>query len=198
MKVIKTENTSKSMEVFKNGITKVKNSFKNNFKRNMIIFGALVLVCGAVILNIKLLVNAEEENYDPSYYDDGSQGTNAGADDGGSDSYFAMAQLDRAQARDEELEVLYSITASESATEEEKNNAYTSIEKIAKTIEQEANIETLIKSKGFEECVAVIGESGINVIVSCDSLMPSQIAQIQEIVYEQSNILPSNVKIIEK
>ena len=198
MKVIKTENTSKSMEVFKNSVAKVKESFKNKFKRNMIIIGALVLICGAVILNIKLLVNANEENYDPSYYDDGSENSNAGANSEKEDSYFAMAQLDRAQARDEALEVLYSITASESATDEEKSNAYVSIEKIAKMIEQEANIETLVKSKGFDDCVAVIGDEGINVIVSCDSLMPSQIAQIQEIVYEQAKILPSNVKIIEK
>lgn len=198
MKVIKTENTSKSLEVFKSGITKVKDSFKNNFKRNMIILGALVLVCGAVILNIKLLVNADEDNYDPSYYEDGSDDKGAGANSGENDSYFAMAQLDRAQARDEALDVLYSITASASATEEEKSNAYINIEKIAKMIEQEANIETLVKSKGFKECVAVISDSGISVIVSGESLMPSQIAQIQEIVYEQANILPSNVKIIEK
>jgi len=69
---------------------------------------------------------------------------------------------------------------------------------MAKIIEQEANIETLIKAKGFTECVAVINDDNISVIVNSESLMPSQIAQITEIVYEVAEIIPSNITIIEK
>ncbi len=200
MKIIKTESTSKSVELFKKGINKIGDSMKGNMKRNLIIAGALVVLCGAVLLNIKLFVNADREDYDPSFYENGK---NDSADTGSNvtdknDSYFAMAQLDRAQARDEALEVLKGITTSESASEEEKSNAYSGIEAIAKIIEQEANIETLVKAKGFTECVAVISDSKASVIVNGESLMPSQIAQITEIVYEVSQITPSNITIIEK
>ena len=200
MKIIKTESTSKSVEVFKKGISKIGTSLKSNMKRNVIILGALVLLCGAVLLNINLFVNANEDKYDPSFFENGDtdkNNANANAESKG-DSYFAMAQLDRAQARDEALEVLYSITTSETATEEEKSSAFNGIENMAKIIEQEANIETLIKAKGFTECVAVINDDNISVIVNSESLMPSQIAQITEIVYEVAEIIPSNITIIEK
>jgi len=61
----------------------------------------------------------------------------------------------------------------------------------------EANIENLIKSKGFEECIAVISGESANIIVQSDGLMANELAQIMEIVYLQANILPKNVRISE-
>ena len=58
-------------------------------------------------------------------------------------------------------------------------------------------METLIKSKGFEECVAVISEGGASVVVKSSGLLENEIAQIQEIVYDTAGILPANLKIIE-
>lgn len=64
--------------------------------------------------------------------------------------------LSRTQARDEAIEVLNGVINSESAVAEVKSEAQAEINKIAKDVENEANIETLVKSKGFEACVAVI------------------------------------------
>ena len=106
--------------------------------------------------------------------------------------------LSRKQARDEAIEVLNTLANSDTATTEAKNNAIAGIEVIANCIENEANIESLIKAKGFEECVAVISENSASVIIkTSDSLAPNQIAQISEIVYEQSGILPTELNIIE-
>jgi hypothetical protein len=44
----------------------------------------------------------------------------------------------------------------------------------------------------------VISEDSASVVVKSGSLQASQIAQINEIVYEQSGILPVNVKIIQR
>ena len=71
-------------------------------------------------------------------------------------------------------------------------------EKIAEDIECESRIETLVKAKGFEECIAVINDGTATVIVKTDDLLASEVAQINEIVYEQSGILPTGLKIIEK
>lgn len=199
MKIIKTESTSKSVQTFKKGIDKIGTSLKSNMKRNLIILGALVVICGAVALNIKLFAKADNsDDYDPSFYNNGeneSTDTGAGTTE---ESYFAMAEIDRARSRDNALDVLYNITSSDSATEEAKTNAFNEIEKMASVIEKESNIETLVKSKGFRECIAVISDDGANIIVSSEGLMPSEIAQITEIVYEQAGIVPSNIKIIEK
>lgn len=199
MKIIKTENKSKSLEVFKNGLSKIGGAFKVNLKRNLVILGALVLICGAVALNIKLFAKpSDKKDYDPALYENKEAETSANASKDAGDSYFAMALIDRDKARDEALEVLYGITASQSATEESKTEAFDKIEDMAKVIEKENNIQTLVKSKGFSDCIAVINGESASVIVKSGGLLPSEIAQIAEIVYEQAGIIPSNIKIIEK
>ena len=79
-----------------------------------------------------------------------------------------------------------------------KEQALKDIATMAKVIENESNIETLIKAKGFEECVAVINGEKANVIVKSEGLRPNDLSQILEIVYLQAGILPENVTIMEK
>ena len=116
------------------------------------------------------------------------------------DSYFAASQLSRQKARDEAMEVLQSVIEDENSNDEAKATALADIAKMAEDMEAEANVETLVMSKGFEQCVAVISESGISVVVdvSDTALTPAQIAQINTIVYEQTGITPDKTVIIEK
>ena len=72
------------------------------------------------------------------------------------------------------------------------------ISAIADAIACEANIESLVKAKGFEDCIAVISDTGASVIVKCETLTASEIAQIKEIVYEQAGVLPANLTIVQK
>lgn len=112
--------------------------------------------------------------------------------------YFAEVSLQRKQARDEAVEVLKTVSESADAVDEAKQAALDDINKIALDIEKEANIESLVVSKGFKQCVAVISDNTCSVIVESDGLLQSEIAQISEIVYEQAGILPENLKIVEK
>lgn len=206
MKLIKAENTeTNKLTPFKEGVTKFGDSMRKNMKRNLIVMGSVLLIGGAVWLNWALFSNAESKDYDPAYYTSGQpqegDASEAGSNntaDGSEDSYFAMAQIDRSRARDEAMEVLNQITASTEASEEAKSEAYAAIEQMALDIENEANIETLMKAKGFEECVAVISNNAATVIVRSDGLMPSDLAQITEIVYEQAMIDPVNITVVEK
>ena len=93
--------------------------------------------------------------------------------------------------------MLQTVVAS-AADETSREQASADISRIAAEIETEASIETLIKSKGFEECVAVISDGGASVIVRSDGLLPNELSQIKEIVWEQAGIDPLNIKIIEK
>lgn len=205
MKIIKTEGKTKALDVYQKGFSGVVNAVKKNAKRNLIIACSLLLIGGAVWLNWSLFSKADTgDDYRPTGVTTGSKNpenpdksdSSGKVDD--TDSYFAMAQIDRTRARDEALEVLHQITASAESTDEAKENAYASIAKLSATIEKEANIEALIKSKGFAECVAVLGEDKANIIVSSDGLTDSQIAQVVEIVYDQTGITPENMEIIEK
>lgn len=189
-------------------MNKVKSNFKSLKlpklgKKNTIIIGAIILICGAIYLNWVLFSNNDltPANIDDPYsygenIDEASYVENSTQSD--EDDYFVISQINRQRARDEAMEVLYTIIDSTDALQDLKDKAISDINQIAANIENEANIETLITAKGFEDCVAVINSESANIIVKTSGLMPNEIIQIKEIVYEQAGILPSNVKIVEK
>ena len=84
------------------------------------------------------------------------------------------------------------------ASEEARAEAAEKISRIAVDIQNEANIETLVKAKGFEACVAVISEDSVSVVVAAESLQATEVAQIMSIVYETTGISPENVSVVQK
>ncbi len=170
-------------------------------RRNWIIVCAVLLIGVAVYLNYVWFydpvasIGYGENNMEDNYNDNSS----AGGDTLTGDAYFASAALSRQNARDEALEVLQSVVTSEDAEDTAKSEALEEISKIALAIQNEANIETLVSAKGFEECIAVISGDSVSVIVKQnDPLVASQVAQIYEIVYNETGILPANVNVIQK
>ena len=172
-------------------------------KKNMIIAASFVVVAVALVVAVSVFGRAKDDGYD---YSQGAGVTpDNGTVDAGNqnstdsvDTYFSSVQLNRQRSRDEALEVLQSVVDNDSATETAKNEALAEINKLAKVMETEANIETLIVAKGFEECVAVISDEGASIVVKSESLKPAQISQINEIVYEQAGISPADIKIIQR
>lgn len=169
-------------------------------KRNLIIITSVFLIGAAVYLNYHFFydpVNSMgygDGNMDDNYDEGGGSQTSGESEN----DYFTETALSRDQSRDEAMEVLQTVADSEEADEATKTNALAEISKIALNIQNEANIESLVKAKGFEECVAVISGDSVSVIVKSDNMNASQAAQICTIVYETTGILPSKVSIIEK
>lgn len=175
-------------------------------KRNFIIAGAVLLIAAAIVVNFAVFSGKDQ---DGGFDYDQSAGVNDSIDNSGSnsdsntdstvgDTYFSSVQISRQRTRDEAIEVLQSVVENQASTETAKNEALAEINKLATVMEDESNIETLVVAKGFEECVAVISEGKISVIVKSDGLIASEISQINEIVYQQAGILPVNVTIIER
>ena len=111
---------------------------------------------------------------------------------------FASITLERRQARDEAIEVLKTVTESDTALADAKARAGEEISRIAAGMEKEANIEALMQSRGFRQCVAVLSDNACSVIVESEGLLQSEVAQISEIVWEQAGIEPGCLRIIEK
>ena len=189
---------------FENFKEKTKEFCKKVGKRNFIIAGAILLIASAIVLNFAVFNSADKNDgydYDQSAgmqgnVDNSGNSTNQNAQE--TDSYFSSVQISRQRTRDEAIEVLQSVVDNQSSTETAKNEALAEINKLATVMEAEANIETLIIEKGFEECVAVISGQNASVVVKSEGLIPSQISQINEIVYQQAGILPVNITIIER
>ncbi|MCI6635828.1 MAG: SpoIIIAH-like family protein [Eubacteriales bacterium] len=159
----------------------------------------LVLGC-AVVLNVILYQNGQTEKQSNKLAIDLSEAgeTTDTQTEGTIGAYFQSMSLNRKQARDEAMEVLQAVADSQTALDEAKEAAWSDMTKLAADMEKETNIEAMILSKGFSQCIAVISNDTCNVIVESEGLNPGEVAQISEIVYEQAGIVPSNLKIVEK
>ena len=174
--------------------------------RNLVIVLSVLLIGVAVYVNWTIF-GVEADVTDPGNQGSGVQaGTNeengdsapAGGEKEEGSNFFAASQIERQRARDEAIEVLQGVVDDAASLDVAKEQALADIAAIAATIETEANIESLIKAKGFDECVAVINGDKANIIVKSEGLKPNQLSQILEIVYLQADILPANVTISEK
>ena len=179
---------------------KIKRFFSTRWAKGVIVASSALIIGLAVYLNYRWF-------YDPTLslgfgnnnMDDTNQGTeNVGGEVEEENSYFTSTVLDRQEARDEAIDVLMLLADNEEASEEVRAEAREQISKIALDIQNESNIETLVKAKGFEECVAVISEGAVSVVVQKEELKAADTAQILTIVYETTGISPDKVSIINK
>jgi len=179
---------------------KIKKFFSSKAARSAMLVLVVLLIGLAVYLNYRWFYDPLESlgfgegNMEDNY----SDSTETGADTGTENNYFTATALSREQSRDEAIDVLKLVADNEEASEEAKAEAAAQISKIAVDIQNEMNIETLVKAKGFEECVAVISDDAVSVIVKAESLQANEAAQILAIVYETTGINPENVSIINK
>ncbi|MBQ3057055.1 MAG: SpoIIIAH-like family protein [Clostridia bacterium] len=168
------------------------------WRRQIVIACAVLLVAVALALNFTLF-GGNANTTDPG---DAPAGDAAGNNDAQTntslDGYFSATQVSRQRARDEALEVLQSVVDSAEADEATKTGALLEISELAKEMEAEANIEAMVLAKGFEQCVAILNGETCSVVVNGGELQQNQISQINEIVYEQAGILPTNIRIITK
>ena len=191
---MKTENSNTQKNP-----SKVKNFFKRIGLRNLVVICAVLLIGAAVGVNY--IMYSDPSNGPAGDVDidlDNTDIQDTLDQDENTSNYFAQTALSRQQARDEALEVLQAVATNTSALPEAVDAALADIAQIAADIDNESKIETLVRAKGFEECIAVINDGSATVIVKTDGLLASEVAQINEIVYNQSGIWPTGLTIIEK
>lgn len=167
--------------------------------RRHIILASLVVALGlAIFLNYKLSSNnSVAPAGNPG---DSSLVANANVSATKSD-FFASARLTRSQNRDTAEDVLKKVTDNTSATADERKTATDNINQIAKDITTEGQIETLIKAKGFPECVCLISNKTASVVVkpkTSTSLSANDTAQISDIVVAQTKFDHTAIKIIQQ
>ncbi len=179
---------------------KIKSFFKTRAAKSIVVASATLLIGLAVYLNYRWFYDPTSSlGYGSNNMSDGtSDNSQAAGEVTEEENYFTSTALDRQQARDEALDVLKMVSESTESSEEAKAAAQEKISQIAVDIQNEANIETLVKAKGFEDCVAIISENAASVIVSSESLQAAEAAQILTIVYETTGINPENISIINK
>ena len=116
-----------------------------------------------------------------------------------SDAYFVSARLERDKTFGEQIEIQENILYNDKADENAKKLAQEQINSISNNLTKEMSIETLLEAKGFDECIAIINEPSVNVVVkSMEELSVAQVAQIQNIVMREANATAENIHIVTK
>lgn len=169
------------------------------FKKKQLVLTALVVLLGVAVY-INWYYTRPENQVDNNLTESTTQTGNLGEAefvDGQTpegEEYFAAVKLNRSTAHDEALETL-KLLIKDDATPEEVAAAADTIEKFSNRLKSESDIELLVKAKTGSECVAVINEDRIDIVVSSSVLNDNTVLQIKEIVMNNSDIPPENITI---
>lgn len=99
-------------------------------------------------------------------------------------SFFESARLSRDKARDEALETLKKALKNAKLTDEEKTSLTEKLSAQVGSITAAAELESLIKAKGFVDCLVALDETGASVTVMTETgtLNGDQVARIRDAV----------------
>lgn len=182
-------------------------------KKNLVATVIILFICVAVYLNFNT-VNLEndekriEENLGesslvvndgaeiPKEEEESAQEKNA---EGDVTEYFSEARVEKQKARDTALTTLKEAIAEENLSQASRDSAMESIETISTGAVAETRIETLVKAKGYRDCVTLINDEGVSVIVTAPEagLTASDTTKIKDIAVSETEFSPSQIKIIE-
>lgn len=111
------------------------------------------------------------------------------------EEYFATVKLNRSNAHDEAIDTL-KLLISDDSSEEEVSNAALTIQQFSNKLKQETDVESLVTAKTGSECVAVINQDKIEIVVANQILNDNSALQIKEIVIDNTDIPVENITII--
>ncbi len=130
----------------------------------------------------------EGKNYGDAQYVSGEEDAEA---------YFAEAKVTRQKTRDEAVATLQNLIESDSVSAEQRTQLALKTAAIADAVEAEGKIETLIKAKGFEDCMVYYDAERVDVIVRTNGLLENEVAQMKDIILREVSVPDENIAIIE-
>ncbi len=193
--------------------TKSGTGWSQLWKRNAVVAVITLFVCAAVYLNW----NYEQEvstgktlgesamvngGGDPLLVGNSAEtagemeGTEQNLDGTG---YFAMARLNRQQARDSALTLLQDAAADAENNPAMKDQTNEAIQTMADYTVTEAQIENLVLAKGYTDCVAFIGDGSLSLVVAApeQGMTQADTARILDVVNQVTQFSADQIKIIE-
>lgn len=116
-----------------------------------------------------------------------------------SSDYFAAVRLSRQQARDSAVNLLQEAMAYSNQESSKELESSMELEDIVQTALSEAQIESLIIAKGYEDCVAYMSGEGISVAVASPEggLQQNDVVVIADIVMTQSDYSLDEIRVVE-
>lgn len=113
--------------------------------------------------------------------------------------FFEEARLKRTKAHDEAMDSIQKALKSASLSAEEKKEYTSQLTGNLADLNAENEIETLVKAKGFADCLCFLqsGRADLTVMTSGEALTAAQVAQIRDIVLSKSSVTAQNITVVE-
>lgn len=175
-------------------------NFNFSVKKKHIAVASMVLMLSAAVYVNYLYAAGDIENfmqtgknYGDSILVEGSASENITD----SETYFSEARVSRQKSRDEAvatIENLYGIATEDS---EDISVLAEKAGEIASNTELENKIESMIKAKGFEDCIVYISGEYADVMVQTEGLLPTEAAVIKEAIIKETSVPVENISIVE-
>ena len=120
------------------------------------------------------------------------------ANDAGA-KFFEEARLKRQKAHDEAMDMIQKTLKTSGLSAEEKKGYTQQLTSNLEDLNAENEIETLVKAKGFADCLCFLqsGRADLTVMTSGDALTAAQVAQIRDIVLSKSEVTAQNITVVE-
>ena len=112
------------------------------------------------------------------------------------DDYFTQARKNRETSREKSLDILNQTAANENFDEATRQKAQEDILAMANAVAKEAEIENVIKAKGYPDAAVYIDGEKVEMVVKKDGFTDSDAAKLSEAATEKLGVSPANIKIV--
>ena len=113
----------------------------------------------------------------------------------GSTGFAAQAKISREQVRSQNKANLMEIIDNPDISEEQKQEAVTSMVTLSEIAEKESAAESLLESKGFVDVVVNLTGDSADVVVPDNQLDYTSLAQIEDVVKRKAEVAAENIVI---
>lgn len=109
---------------------------------------------------------------------------------------FIVNKMEREQTRAKNKDTYLEIMENPDIAEALKEDAVNRMMELTETAEKENATEILLKARGFEDALVSINDGKVDVIINAESISDQQLAIIEEVVKNKTDIPVTNMKIV--
>lgn len=178
------------------------------WKKNLVAAAVLVAVCAGIYVNwqygedqaaveLTETLDADKLMSSDTLVMAEGEGLQTDIEESTMTDYFAAVRLSRQEARDSAVTLLQEAMAYGDDAQQIQSNDQ--LEQIVQTALCEAQIESLVIAKGYQDCVAYMGDEGISVAVAAPEggLQQADVAVIADVVMTQAELKMDQIHVVE-
>lgn len=116
---------------------------------------------------------------------------------GGSGSdFYAETRLERDKLRSEQIQILKETVAGKAAADGLRSSAQSQLLALVRRSEREAEIESLIRAKGYDDALVFLHERGAVIVVKTNRLEAKDVARLADVAANVAGLNFTDIKVM--